>query len=427
MKNQRIYADKTASIDPGVAVNLGSSQAARRITELKAETAPLIVHESLRSSGQSLTPNERAEMEARFGYNFSHVRIHTDARSVRSADAIDARAYTVGRDIVFADEMYGPQTSSGKKLLAHELAHVIQQNQASSANAVPSRLRVAEGPGSSPEIAADRAADQAIGGHAVTSGLGRQEVSAQRNGPGKEERRRLTLSAAQLQPTRQLRLNPDIEAQMRLLQLQNPALFAGNFDLTGRTDLETAMRCIRGLLTLDGIRLSLSLVDLDAILGPQPPAWHTLPPTPALEPLVAPSAGPDTPRAASAGDVLSAITRIPVFDRALTGLRTVAEERVSRDWERLSTGERVGIVSYAAVIGGGALTGILTNSEARTFLSQQLQGRSLPTGISGLTFQLNLAGPDQQILFQLDLGQLLPESLGIGSLGGSDERRRRDR
>ncbi|MCG3116936.1 MAG: DUF4157 domain-containing protein [Candidatus Manganitrophus sp. SA1] len=90
-------------------------------------TAPPIVHDALRSSGQPLDPVTRAFMEPRFGYDFSHVRVHTDLKAAISSQSIQALAYTAGRDIVFASDQYSPQTESGKRLLAHELAHVVQQ------------------------------------------------------------------------------------------------------------------------------------------------------------------------------------------------------------------------------------------------------------------------------------------------------------
>jgi lysozyme family protein len=65
--------------------------------------------------------------EPRFGYDFSHVRIHTDARAAASARAVNALAYTVGRNIAFGDGRYTPETLEGKRLLAHELTHVVQQ------------------------------------------------------------------------------------------------------------------------------------------------------------------------------------------------------------------------------------------------------------------------------------------------------------
>ncbi len=88
---------------------------------------PPIAHEVLRSPGRSLEPGARASMESSFGYDFSHVRIHTDSMAAASADAVRARAYTVGQSIVFASGEYAPDTSRGRGLLAHELTHVVQQ------------------------------------------------------------------------------------------------------------------------------------------------------------------------------------------------------------------------------------------------------------------------------------------------------------
>jgi hypothetical protein len=81
----------------------------------------------LRSSGQPLDPATRAFMEPRFGHDFSAVRVHTDARAAESARAVNALAYTVGRDVTFGPGQYAPATSAGRRLIAHELAHVVQQ------------------------------------------------------------------------------------------------------------------------------------------------------------------------------------------------------------------------------------------------------------------------------------------------------------
>ncbi|MUL34943.1 DUF4157 domain-containing protein [Gloeocapsopsis dulcis] len=88
---------------------------------------PPIVHEVLRSPGQPLDPDTRDFMESRFGHDFSQVRVHTDTKAADSAQAVDALAYTVGRDVVFGADQYEPKMTEGKKLLAHELTHVVQQ------------------------------------------------------------------------------------------------------------------------------------------------------------------------------------------------------------------------------------------------------------------------------------------------------------
>jgi hypothetical protein len=96
-------------------------------------TAPPIVLEALSSPGQPLDSSVRSFMEPRFGQDFSHVRIHSDGRAAASARAVDALAYTVGRDIVFDTARHNPSTAAGRQILAHELTHVVQQGQGTTA------------------------------------------------------------------------------------------------------------------------------------------------------------------------------------------------------------------------------------------------------------------------------------------------------
>jgi hypothetical protein len=89
--------------------------------------APASVHEVLRSQGQPLDAATRAYFEPRFGQDFGRVRVHSDVLAKESARSVNALAYTVGQDVVFGTGQYAPETMAGRKLLAHELAHVIQQ------------------------------------------------------------------------------------------------------------------------------------------------------------------------------------------------------------------------------------------------------------------------------------------------------------
>lgn len=89
---------------------------------------PAIVHEVLRSSGQPLDRATRTYFEPRFGQDFSQVRVHVDAGAVASARAINAFAYTAGQHVVFGQSQYAPGTVEGKRLLAHELTHTVQQS-----------------------------------------------------------------------------------------------------------------------------------------------------------------------------------------------------------------------------------------------------------------------------------------------------------
>jgi len=102
-------------------------------SQMEATSAvPPIVHEVLSSPGRPLDASTRTFMESRFGHDFSQVRVHTDARAAESARAVNSRAYTVGKDVVFGAEQYMPQTKDGRCLLVHELTHVIQQSRESS-------------------------------------------------------------------------------------------------------------------------------------------------------------------------------------------------------------------------------------------------------------------------------------------------------
>jgi hypothetical protein len=93
-----------------------------------ARHVPAAVEEVLRSPGRPLEPTLRATMESRFRHDFSRVRMHADSPAHASAAALQARAYTHGPHIAFAHGAYDPATDDGARLVAHELAHVVQQS-----------------------------------------------------------------------------------------------------------------------------------------------------------------------------------------------------------------------------------------------------------------------------------------------------------
>jgi outer membrane protein OmpA-like peptidoglycan-associated protein len=117
-------------------------------------TVPPIVHEVLGSPGQALDAATRGHMESRFGHDFSQVRVHTNAQARESARAVHAQAYTVDRDIVIGAD-YRPYDQETRQLLAHELAHVVQQRNQSGGR--PTALGVSD-PGDAAEIEAERIA-----------------------------------------------------------------------------------------------------------------------------------------------------------------------------------------------------------------------------------------------------------------------------
>ena len=131
--------------DPNISLASGMRQLSRRCAAFEQEKgemvrpkaagaanaaatkAPASVHEVLRSPGEPLDAATRAYFEPRFGHDLSRVRVHTDDRARASSAALQALAYAAGHHIAFAAGAYAPYSSTGRKLLAHELAHVVQQ------------------------------------------------------------------------------------------------------------------------------------------------------------------------------------------------------------------------------------------------------------------------------------------------------------
>jgi hypothetical protein len=117
----------------------GELQRAATNTESINEVPP-VVHDALRSPGRPLDAQTRAFMEPRFSHDFSRVRVHTDAKAAESARAVNALAFTVGQNIVFGAHQYAPSSAQGRRLLAHELTHTLQQ--AGSAHSMMPSLRI---------------------------------------------------------------------------------------------------------------------------------------------------------------------------------------------------------------------------------------------------------------------------------------------
>jgi len=92
--------------------------------------APPIVHDVLNTPGRPLDASTRAFFEPRFGHDFSQVRVHAGERAEQSARDVNAHAYTLRHNIVFGAGQYSPETADGRRLIAHELTHVLQQGTA---------------------------------------------------------------------------------------------------------------------------------------------------------------------------------------------------------------------------------------------------------------------------------------------------------
>jgi hypothetical protein len=112
----------SGSASPDILLRKPVSTAALNTTAMPAH-----VHAALHSPGFPIDTGTRQFFEPRFGHDFSHVRVHTGPSAAASAQALNAVAYTLGRDVVFNTGQYAPQSGHGQHLLAHELTHVVQQ------------------------------------------------------------------------------------------------------------------------------------------------------------------------------------------------------------------------------------------------------------------------------------------------------------
>jgi Domain of unknown function (DUF4157) len=143
--------EKNAAIQRRADANSGRGDAIAA-----AESVPSILRNE---NGHPLDAPTRAFFEPRFGRDFSGIRVHTSDAAAESARSVDAQAYTLGGNVVFAPGKYNPQTSGGRLLLAHELAHTIQQKSRTSRAAIQHRLQREPDDSPAPTSAAPSAAE----------------------------------------------------------------------------------------------------------------------------------------------------------------------------------------------------------------------------------------------------------------------------
>jgi hypothetical protein len=343
-------------------------------------------------TGRPLDDTTREAMEARLGQDFSGVKIHSDSKASQSASAVNASAYTVGNQIVLGEGV-SPDTEAGQRTLAHELTHVAQQRSGPVAGTpMPGGISVSD-PGDRFEQEAARTASQAVAsGGAAPSGVGAPTASMQR-----EEEEQGNMPTVQREPPAsgispgKLQLDPDIQAEILRIQI------------------EQLLHPTNVLSALQNIHLNLA--------EPAPGGAFDFKPAPKEEPLVTPGPGPDTPKAGSPDDVLSAILKVKAVDNAVSRLRLDASDRVKHDWRSLSGGEKAAVVITSVLIGGAAIGGVASDPKSREWALQQLDGKEAPVpGISGLSIQFNRPDPHNVgVMLKFDVGSHLPKSLGFGS------------
>ena len=119
---------RTDALTPAAVMHLQKTAGNATVSAALEEQEPSPVRDVVGSGGGSpLDRDARGFMESRLGADFSDVRVHTDGKATESARSVQAYAYTVGNDVVFQSDKYAPESDSGKRMLAHELTHVVQQ------------------------------------------------------------------------------------------------------------------------------------------------------------------------------------------------------------------------------------------------------------------------------------------------------------
>jgi hypothetical protein len=192
----------------------------------------------------------------------------------------------------------------------------------------------------------------------------------------------------------QLRLDPEIEAEIRVIE------------------------AMRERLQLEQIGDALARVQL-----PEPPASATPPIIPSTTgpttgpTATVPPAGPVESRQGSVGDIWRAVLADPAIGPAITELREQAMEQARRDWAELSTGAKIALVSTTAMIAAGATAGIASDPDAREWVMEQLSGTRIPVPmVPGLDVQIDFRDDVTMVGLRLDVGRLLPAELGFSSI-----------
>lgn len=406
-RSRRLIADEFGHpVAPPVGKNQTRGDRAEALLRLQrtagnASVSALIEEESASSvkevlgsgGGRPLDNETRQEMEARLGQDFSAVRIHSDSKASESAKAVNAAAYTVGSEIVLGEGV-SPQGEAGKRTLAHELTHVVQQRSGPVAGTpLPGGISVSH-PGDRFEQEAQRVAAKVVAPSQSAANVSGPATAVQRDA---EEEAVVGIPKVQREPRDygmspgKLQLDPDIEAEIlriRIEQLLHPP---------------------NVLSALQNVHLNLA--------EPAKGEAFDFKPVPKEEPLVTPGPGPDTPKAGSPDDIVNAIMKVKAVDGAVSRLRLDASDRIKHDWRSLSGGEKAAVVVTSVLIGGATIGGIASDPKAREFALQQLDGKEAPVpGIDGLSIQFNRPDPHNVgVMLKFDVGSHLPKSWGFGA------------
>jgi Domain of unknown function (DUF4157) len=197
---------------------------------------PPVVGDVVSESGRPLDGRTRAVMESRLGHDFAGVRVHTDAKAAGSARAVNARAYTVGQDVVFDTGRYAPGTPSGDRLLTHELVHTVQHGNVPDHQGNGVKLGLSDD-------ASERQARRVT--EAVTQGPSARPPHAV--GTGHARGSPLLAASTARGPILSRETNDDADAQVSLGPLDNYVVDSAAEEILGETTWKVLREFIRGV------------------------------------------------------------------------------------------------------------------------------------------------------------------------------------
>lgn len=179
---------RTDALTPAAVMHLQKTAGNATVTAALEEQEPSLVKNVVGSGGGSpLDSDTKGFMESRLGADFGDVRVHTDGAASESAKSVQAHAYTVGSDVVFQSGKYAPESDSGKRMLAHELTHVVQQRTGPVAGTpAPGGIKVSD-PSDSFEQAAESSADRVMSSGQVAPAPAAASAGVQRQLDDEEE------------------------------------------------------------------------------------------------------------------------------------------------------------------------------------------------------------------------------------------------
>jgi hypothetical protein len=187
---EALMAGRTDALTPAAVMHLQKTAGNATVSAALEEQEPSLVKDVVGSGGGApLDKDTRGFMESRLGADFSDVRVHTDGTADESARSVQAYAYTVGSEVVFQSGKYEPESDSGKRMLAHELTHVVQQRSGPVAGTpAPGGIQISH-PADRFEQAAESSADRVMSPASATApaSVAAAPASVQREGDEEEE------------------------------------------------------------------------------------------------------------------------------------------------------------------------------------------------------------------------------------------------